>query len=124
MTVLQLEQPDDLDIVMQRGSDLNLVLKFSKALTDNTLFLTVRDSNSASGIIKLSRTVTSFTTQDIADDTVTFTVPAQEMSAIPAGNYFYAIQEQMTGRKLATRMRGIFEIQRHAGVDLELLPPE
>ena len=118
MTTLQLEQPDDLDIVMQRGSDLNLVLKFSNALTGNTLILTVRDSNSGSGTTKLSKTITSFTTQDSTDDTVTFSATAQEMSAITAGNYFYTIQEQTNANAIATRMRGIFEIQRHAGVNL------
>ena len=118
MTMLQLEQPDDLDIVMQRGSDLNLVLKFSNALTGNTLILTVRDSNSAAGTTKLSKTITSFTTQDLADDTVTFSATAQEMSTIEAGNYFYTIQEQTNTNAIATRMRGILEIQRHAGVNL------
>ena len=118
MTTLTLEQPDDLNIVTQRGAHLPLVLKFSAALTGHTLILTVRDSNRVAGTTLLTKTVSTFTTDTLTDDTASFAATAQEMSAIPAGVYFYTIQEQLNATTIATRMRGIFEVQGHAGVNL------
>lgn len=118
MSVLKLESPDELDIVMQRGSDLNLSLKFSNALTGKTLILTIRDSNSESGAVVLSQSVTTFSTGDVADDTAIFARSAQDMAQLSAGNYFYTVQEQSSATRIATRLKGIFTVKPTAGVNL------
>jgi hypothetical protein len=117
-TTLELENPEDLRIVVQRGSDLNLVMKFAAPLTGSTLKFTIRSLATNNYPILLEHEVTSFTTDDQTDDTAAVIMTAPTMSALESGEYAYSLQEQRSTNLIATRLKGIFEVQDHAGVNI------
>ena len=118
MSTLELEQPDSVGIVTHRGASLNLALTFASTLTGQTVILTVRDKNLESGTVLLSLSVTEFSTVTETDDTVTFSATSQEMSALSAGNYYYAIQLQDSPSSIVTKLKGTFDVEPHAGINL------
>tara|TARA_R110001632_G_scaffold209654_1_gene334445 strand:- start:863 stop:1216 length:354 start_codon:yes stop_codon:yes gene_type:complete len=116
--ILSLEKPQDVEINVQRGADLSLVLTFETALTGSEMIFTVRKLTDSSSPVLITETVTSFTTVTIANDTCTFTKSALAMSAITQGDYYYSIQEKPSGAQLRTRLKGRFVVEAHAGVNL------
>lgn len=116
--VLFLESPEDVDIVVQRGADLNLTLTFVSGLTGSEMIFTVRKLADPSSPVLISDSETSFTTVTTADDTCAFIKTASEMSVINQGDYYYSVQEKPSGSLLKTRLKGRFTVEAHAGVNV------
>ena len=116
--ILSLEKPQDVEIIVQRGADLSLALTFEEALTGSEMIFTVRKLTDSSSPILLDKTVSSFTTATVTDDTCTFTKSALEMSGINQGDYYYSVQEKPTGSQIRTRLKGRFIVEAHAGINL------
>ena len=117
-TTLELENPEDLRIVIQRGSDLNLVMKFAAPLTGSTLKFTIRSLATNNYPVLITRDITVFTTDDLTDDTAAVVINATDMSALESGEYAYSLQEQRSTALIATRLKGIFAVEDHAGVNI------
>jgi hypothetical protein len=117
-TTLELENPEDLRIVVQRGSDLNLVMKFVAPLTGSTVKFTIRSLATNNYPVMLTHEVTSFTTDDLTDDTCAVVIDATTMGALESGEYAYSVQEQRSASQIATRLKGVFAVEDHAGVNI------
>jgi hypothetical protein len=117
-TTLELENPEDLRIVVQRGSDLNLVMKFIAPLTGSTIKFTIRSLATNNYPVMLTHDVTSFTTDTLTDDTCAVVINATTMASLESGEYAYSVQEQRSSSQIATRLKGVFAVEDHAGVNI------
>ena len=113
---LEIEKPDDIDITVRRDAGLELTLTMEAPLTGSTMILSIRDKDTHHGTSVIPAVeVTSFTTVNVTDDTVTFIVPPAVMSGLVAAEYYYAIQQQISTTTLNVLATGKLLIKPHPG---------
>ena len=106
------DEPHLRDLIIQRDAGMQFTLRFNVSLTGTVLF-TVRDEPLQQGNELLHLSESTFTTNTIANDQVSFVVPASDLP--PPGTYYYAVQHQLSAELVPVHMKGEFRIQGHAG---------
>lgn len=106
------------DVEIPVGDDLALPVRFSFSLTNQQVFWTVRKTESTSGeLVYQSPAITSFTTDQNTDDTVTLAAPWSSLPTdVQAGaDYFWSLQITNATGAEKTYLKGRFRILNHAG---------